>query len=306
MCITSVERIQEYIELKPEEEVTGSSLTLNTSWLRQGAIRFNNVSARYAPELPTAISDLTFSVKPGQRVGICGRSGSGKSTLLQVMWRIIDFEAPKGGIFIDGIDIEEIPLQSYRGAMSIIPQDPMILELSLRENLDPEGLHSDAELWEALEKAQLKSHVETLEGKLDEIMAGDGGVFSRGQRQLLALARAILRQRPILALDEATSSIDARTDAAIQETIRTAFDQCTIITIAHRISTIMDYDMIIVMDQGSITEMGDPQALLLRPNGAFRRLAVENGAVERIEGSGAGAQDTEVEPLGIETPDSDQ
>ncbi|ORX34001.1 P-loop containing nucleoside triphosphate hydrolase protein [Kockovaella imperatae] len=289
MSITSIERIQEYIELPPQEKIVMSEDATNPDWLKRGAIRFNNVSARYAPELEPAVRDVSFYVKPGQRVGICGRSGSGKSTLLSVLWRMMDHEAAKGGIFVDGIDIRQIPLQTYRSAMSIIPQDPLILELSLRANLDPEGLHSDAAIWEALDQAQLKSHVETLEGKLDEVMAGDGGSFSRGQRQLLALARAILRRRPILALDEATSSIDARTDAAIQETIRSAFDQATVLTIAHRISTIIDYDKIIVMEQGNIVEMGEPQELLSRPDGAFRRLAVESGAVDAQMG-GEGSQ----------------
>jgi ATP-binding cassette subfamily C (CFTR/MRP) protein 1 len=194
-----------------------------------------------------------------------------------------------------------------------------LLELSLRENLDPEGLHSDEEIWDALEKShvclpsnyslpafsadnQLKAHVETLAGKLDELMSGDGGVFSRGQRQLLALARALLRQRHILALDgrfpfllmftqanflEATSSVDAQTDADIQHTIRTYFNDATVLTIAHRISTIIDYDLIIVMDQGKIIEMGEPSTLLER-EGAFWKLAVEGGAIQDTSG-GAGA-----------------
>ncbi|KAK4687233.1 hypothetical protein P7C73_g2882, partial [Tremellales sp. Uapishka_1] len=304
MCITSVERVQEYIELPPQEapsaariSPTPSKMLPNSKWLERGGIQFSHVSARYHPDSPPALKDVTFTVKPGQRVGICGRSGSGKSTLLGVLWRLIEMDVVGDGegIFVDGEDIRDISLSDYRAAMSIIPQDPLLLELSLRDNLDPEALHSDADIWSALEKSQvssifaptmrtltalqLKSHVETFPGKLDELIEGDGGSFSRGQRQLLALARAILRQRRILALDEATSSIDVRTDAAIQQTIRTAFDDCTVLTIAHRISTIIDYDLIVVMEAGSVVEIGPPKTLLARPNGHFRRLALENGAL---------------------------
>jgi ABC-type multidrug transport system fused ATPase/permease subunit len=182
-------------------------------------------------------------------------------------------------ISIDGTEINEVPLQQYRAAMTIIPQDPLLLELSLRENLDPEALHTDAQIWDALDRSQLKAHVEGMPNKLDEMMSGDGGNFSRGQRQLLALARAILRARPILALDEATSSIDVKTDAAIQQTIRESFEGATVLTIAHRISTIIDYDVIVVMDRGRVVEMGPPNDLLRHRDGHFRSLAMEGGAI---------------------------
>ncbi|WWD21405.1 hypothetical protein CI109_105890 [Kwoniella shandongensis] len=287
MCITSVERVQEYIDLPAQETnpakhlLSASKTKQAESWLQSGGIHISHVTARYQPHLPPALNDVTLTIRPGQRVGICGRSGSGKSTLLGVLWRLIEYEQGEGmGIWVDNEDITELGLQEYRGAMSIIPQDPLLLEVSLRENLDPEGLHSDADIWEALDKSQLKSHVETFEGKLDELIEGDGGNFSRGQRQLLALARAILRQRKILALDEATSSIDVRTDAAIQQTIREAFDDCTVLTIAHRISTIIDYDLVVVMEAGKVAEIGTPAILLAREDGHFRRLALENGAIK--------------------------
>ncbi|KAK8847661.1 hypothetical protein IAR55_005520 [Kwoniella newhampshirensis] len=303
MSITSVERVQEYIELPPQESApskypptSSSKSKQEQSWLQSGGIQISHVTARYQPHLAPALNDVTVTIRPGQRVGICGRSGSGKSTLLGVLWRLIEYEKGEGmGIWVDGEDITELSLEEYRGAMSIIPQDPLLLEVSLRENLDPEGLHADADIWLALEKAQLKSHIETFEGKLDELVEADGGSFSRGQRQLLALARAILRQRKILALDEATSSIDVRTDAAIQQTIRDAFDDCTVLTIAHRISTIIDYDLIVVMEAGQVVEIGTPVNLLARPYGHFRRLAMENGAI----GSGreTDAEFGDIEPV---------
>jgi ATP-binding cassette subfamily C (CFTR/MRP) protein 1 len=282
--ITSVERVQEYIELPPQQDCSVSSSALDPEWLKSGALSFQHLSVRYRPELPLALDDVSFEVKPGQRVGICGRTGSGKSTLLGVMWRLIDHE-DDSRILVGGRDIRTVPLPAYRSAVSIIPQDPLLLELSLRDNLDPEGLHTDADLWNALERAQLKPHIETLSCKLDEMMAGDGGSFSRGQRQLLALARAILRNRPVLALDEATSSIDVKTDAAIQRTIRESFEGATVLTIAHRISTIIDYDLIVVMDAGRLVEIGSPQVLLGKRDGHFKRLALENGAISESSGS---------------------
>ncbi|ORY27634.1 P-loop containing nucleoside triphosphate hydrolase protein [Naematelia encephala] len=283
MSITSVERIQEYIELPAQETASSSKLALSIErdWLKRGAIALHHVTARYRPDLPPALHDVTFNIKPGQRVGICGRSGSGKSTLLGVLWRLIDMDDDAGSrVFIDGVDIREVPLPLYRSSMTIIPQDPLLLELSLRENLDPEGLHDDAEIWAALDQAQLKAHIENMPEKLDEMISSDGGAFSRGQRQLLALARAILRRRPILALDEATSSIDVRTDALVQQTVREAFAETTVLTIAHRISTIMDYDVVIVMEAGRVVEIGPPDELLQRVRGVFRRLAIESGAFQ--------------------------
>lgn len=170
ICITSVERIQEYIELPPQDTTPPTG----DEWLHHGSIRLLKVSARYAPNLPPALSNVSFAVKPGQRVGICGRSGSGKSTLLGALWRLIDIEEG-GEILVDGVDIRDLSLQDYRSAMSIVPQgesllacrpraivkadgiDPLLLELTLRENLDPEGRHSDAELWEALDKSHVSS-----------------------------------------------------------------------------------------------------------------------------------------------------
>ncbi|KAK4706097.1 hypothetical protein P7C70_g101, partial [Phenoliferia sp. Uapishka_3] len=245
-----------------------SEKSVDLVWPQQGGIIFQNVSARYGPNLPPALKSLSVKISAGSRVGICGRSGSGKSTILATLFRALEMDAGST-ILVGGMDLATISKARARSAMSIVPQDPLLLDTTLRENLDISGERSDDEVWEALERCSMKAFAERLPLKLQENLHGS---FSRGQKQLIALARTLLQRRSILCLDEATSSLDAETDRAIQDTLRTAFSGATIITVAHRLATIMDYDQILVMLEGSLVEFGSPADLLAIPGGFFRNL----------------------------------
>ncbi|KAK7042141.1 P-loop containing nucleoside triphosphate hydrolase protein [Favolaschia claudopus] len=276
MCIVAAERIKEFVDWAPEEASSSPPSGKGSNpekqgkiplWPAQGGIVFDSVVARYRPDLPPALDELSFQIRAGERVGIVGRTGSGKSTLLATLFRKINVD--EGRILVDGTDISGIPLNMLRSGMTLIPQDPVLLEISVRDNLDIEGKHSDEEIWNALELSSMKTIVDQLPSKLDEVVSGSSR-FSRGQKQLLALARALLRRKPFNC--RATSSIDVETDHAIQRTLRSSFGSATIITIAHRISTVRDYDRILVLDNGCVVENGSPDSLLEIPGGIFRRL----------------------------------
>ncbi|KAJ7805393.1 P-loop containing nucleoside triphosphate hydrolase protein [Mycena olivaceomarginata] len=278
ICIVAAERIKEFVDwapegdaasLAPEKGHPSAKKEGKVLWPAQGGILFDGATARYRPELPPALHDLSFQIRAGERVGVVGRTGSGKSTLLATLFRKINLE--QGRILVDGTDISGISLDMLRSGMTLIPQDPVLLEISVRANLDIEGIHSDDEIWRALGLSSMKDVVDRLPSKLDEVVTGSSR-FSRGQKQLLSLARALLRQRNVVCLDEATSSIDVETDQAIQQTLRSSFGSATIITIAHRISTVRDYDRILVLDDGHVVENGSPDELLKIPGGMFRRL----------------------------------
>ncbi|KAJ7205375.1 P-loop containing nucleoside triphosphate hydrolase protein [Mycena rebaudengoi] len=271
ICVVAAERIKEFVDWEPEETAVEKEIEnrLGRVWPKLGGIVFDGVVARYRPELQPALQELSFHIRAGERVGVVGRTGSGKSTLLATLFRKINIES--GHILVDGVDISGISLNMLRSGMTLIPQDPLLLEISVRANLDIEGIHSDEEIWRALELSSMKDVIDRFPSKLEEVITGSSR-FSRGQKQLLALARALLRQRNIVCLDEATSSIDVETDQAIQRTLRSSFGAATIITIAHRISTVRDYDRILVLDNGRVVENGSPAELLDIPGGIFRRL----------------------------------
>ncbi|KAI9272857.1 multi drug resistance-associated protein MRP [Phascolomyces articulosus] len=274
--IVSVERVKEYIELPTEKYE--SDRTVSKEWPEKGQINFQDYGARYRPGLDLALRDLSMNVRPQEKIGIVGRTGAGKSSMSLSLFRII--EAAKGNITIDGVDISTLRLFDLRSRLTIIPQDPVLFAGAVRENLDPFGTASDAELWDALELAHLKEHVSKMEGKLNAVVLEGGENFSVGQRQLICLARALLRRTNILVLDEATAAIDVETDAIIQETIRKQFADCTILTIAHRINTVMDSDRILVLDQGNIAEFDSPQNLLENKDSVFYSMAHEAGLVD--------------------------
>ncbi|XP_032875191.1 ATP-binding cassette sub-family C member 9-like isoform X1 [Amblyraja radiata] len=271
MHLNAIERVNHYTTLPSEQESEESQISIDflldsnlTNWPHSGEIEFNEVSVRYDKKLDPVLHKLTFKINPGTRVGICGRTGSGKSTLTLALLRITDnFE---GCIKIDGIDISCVTLDRLRKAISIIPQDPILFSGTIRFNLDPYSIHSDKELWDALEVAQLKPLVSELPERLNALIADGTENFSQGQRQLFCIARAIVRKSKITLMDEATASVDMETDAALQSVISTAFTNSTVLIIAHRIQTIMDCDRILVMEQGRIVEDGEPKYLQQNDN----------------------------------------
>jgi ABC-type multidrug transport system fused ATPase/permease subunit len=233
-------------------------------------VEFKNYSARYRPELDLAVRNISFNVNKHEKVGVVGRTGAGKSTLTLALFRII--EAADGHIEIDGVDTSQIGLSDLRQKLSIIPQDSQIFTGTIRDNIDPFYEHDDTELWRVLDLCHLKSHVSEMDGGLDAQLADGGSNLSKGQTQLMCLARALLHESNVLLLDEATSSVDVETDAILQQTIRSEFKERTIITIAHRLNTIADSDRVIVLDHGEIKEFDTPGALLADENTIFSDL----------------------------------
>uniref|UniRef100_A0A8C9PWW0 Multidrug resistance-associated protein 1-like n=1 Tax=Spermophilus dauricus TaxID=99837 RepID=A0A8C9PWW0_SPEDA len=248
-------------------------------WPNKGVVEFINYQARYRDDLGLALQDITFQTNREEKIGIVGRTGAGKSTLSNSLFRIV--ERSGGKIIIDGIDISTIGLHDLRGRLNIIPQDPVLFSGTLQMNLDPLDNYSDSELWEVLELCHLKEFVQSLPKKLLHEISEGGENLSVGQRQLLCLARALLRKTKILILDEATASIDFETDNLVQNTIRKEFSDCTILTIAHRLHSIFDSDRVLVLDSGRIIEFGAPQNLI-HQKGLFFRMTTEAGMIQDL------------------------
>uniref|UniRef100_A0A8C0IA41 Uncharacterized protein n=1 Tax=Bubo bubo TaxID=30461 RepID=A0A8C0IA41_BUBBB len=243
-------------------------------WPDKGIIEFVNYKAQYGKDLGLALNDVSFQTQSKEKVGIVGRTGAGKSTLTNCLFRVL--EGSEGKIIIDGIDISTIGLHDLRGNLNIIPQDPVLFSGTLQSNLDPLGKHSDLELWEVLELCDLKDFVQSLSKKLLHEISEGGENLSVGQRQLVCLARALLRKTKILVLDEATASVDMETDNLVQSTIKREFHNCTVLTIAHRLHTVMDSERVLVLDAGRILEYDTPHNLLQR-RGAFSEMIAEAG-----------------------------
>ncbi|KAK5640038.1 hypothetical protein RI129_010849 [Pyrocoelia pectoralis] len=264
--MTSVERVLEYTLLEPEsrdECVTEAP----AHWPERGQIVFDSVTLRYSPEDPLVLNRINVIINPCAKIGVVGRTGAGKSSLIGSLFRLSEFT---GSIIIDGIDTKTIPLSDLRSKISIIPQQPTIFSGSIRNNLDPFQEHSDATLWKTLADVELKTVVKDLLSGLNSDITEGGVNFSVGERQLICLARAMLKSNRILVLDEATANVDPQTDLLIQKAVRKNFSHCTVITIAHRLDTVIDSDKVLVLDDGKVVEFDHPYVLLQDSNGAFK------------------------------------
>uniref|UniRef100_A0AAY4BSN2 Multidrug resistance-associated protein 1 n=1 Tax=Denticeps clupeoides TaxID=299321 RepID=A0AAY4BSN2_9TELE len=274
--IVAVERVKEYGDTEKEAEWTLEGSKPTTGWPTAGHIEICSFGLRYRDDLELAIRNINVIIEGGEKVGIVGRTGAGKSSLTLGLFRII--EASEGEIRVDGVNIANMGLHDLRSRITIIPQDPVLFSGTLRMNLDPFDGYTDEEVWRTLELAHLKNFVSGLPDKLNHECAEGGENLSLGQRQLVCLARALLRKTKILVLDEATAAVDLETDNLIQSTIRTQFEDCTVLTIAHRLNTIMDYTRVLVLDKGQMAEFDSPASLLAK-KGLFYKMAKDSGLV---------------------------
>ncbi|XP_028790570.1 ABC transporter C family member 8-like [Neltuma alba] len=270
--VVSVERIKQFIHIPEEPPEIVEDRKPPLSWPSKGRIELQNLEIRYRPNAPLVLKGITCTFTEGSRVGIVGRTGSGKSTLVSALFRLVD--PARGDIRIDGIRILPMGLKDLRMKLSIIPQEPTLFKGSIRTNLDPLGLYSDDEIWKALEKCQLKATVINLPNLLDSSVSDEGENWSLGQRQLFCLGRVLLKRNRILVLDEATASIDSATDTILQRVIRQEFAGCTVITVAHRVPTVIDSDMIMVLSYGKVMEYDEPSKLM-ETNSSFSKLVAE-------------------------------
>ncbi|KAF9106139.1 hypothetical protein BGX29_010389 [Mortierella sp. GBA35] len=298
ILMISVERMMEYSHAKPEvsprhvNNLDGTSVVPN-GWPSEAQVTFSDMSLTYPRGDGPVLKNISLDFKAGEKIGIVGRTGAGKSSMIGALFRLVETmtgDPPqRGGISIDGIDISKIGVHDLRERMAIIPQEPFLFRGTLRFNLDPTSKHQDADIWAALEAAEMKRLVEGLEGGLDATVDDNGKNFSIGERQLLSLARAILRRSKIIVMDEATANVDLQSDRMIQRAIHTQFRDAMVFTIAHRLNTVIgDYDRILVLDQGEVMEFGEPWELLDETNeasrgGWFRGMVAGTGAENEVK-----------------------
>uniref|UniRef100_A0A8C2YRI5 ATP-binding cassette sub-family C member 10 n=1 Tax=Chinchilla lanigera TaxID=34839 RepID=A0A8C2YRI5_CHILA len=275
VMLVSVERLEEYscdLAQEPRGCVLQSpsiSHPQPTSWLTQGSVEFQDVVLVYRPGLPHALDGVTFRVQPGEKLGIVGRTGSGKSSLFLVLFRLVEPSA--GRVLLDDVDTSQLELAELRSQLAIIPQEPFLFSGTIRENLDPRGLHEERALWQVLEQCHLSKVVASM-GGLDSKVGEGGRCLSLGQRQLLCLARALLTDAKILCIDEATASVDQKTDQLLQQTICQRFANKTVLTIAHRLNTILNSDRVLVLHAGRVVGLDSPTALRDQGHSGFQQL----------------------------------
>uniref|UniRef100_A0A8C9BBF5 ATP-binding cassette sub-family C member 5 n=1 Tax=Phocoena sinus TaxID=42100 RepID=A0A8C9BBF5_PHOSS len=274
---TSVERINHYIKtLSLEAPARIKNKSPSSDWPQEGEVTFENAEMRYQENLPLVLKKVSFTIKPKEKIGIVGRTGSGKSSLGMALFRLVELSG--GCIKIDGVRISDIGLADLRSKLSIIPQEPVLFSGTVRSNLDPFNQYTEDQIWDALERTHMKECIAQLPLKLESEVMENGDNFSVGERQLLCIARALLRHCKILILDEATAAMDTETDLLIQETIREAFADCTMLTIAHRLHTVLGSDRIMVLAQGQVVEFDTPSVLLSNDSSRFYAMfaAAEN------------------------------
>ena len=255
--MTSFERVISYTQIEEEPGYKNQSQPPE-KWPERGQIQVKNLCLDYFQGGPQILRDISFTIAPGEKVGIAGRTGAGKSSIVAALFRM---PQPTGDVIVDNVNFSGINIQSCRRAMSVITQNPVLFTGSLRMNLDPCEEHGDTKIWQALEEARLKTVIEKLPNQLSEEIRECGANFSVGERQLLCLARALLKKDKIIVLDEATANVDHKTDQLIQETIRTKCKDCTVIAIAHRLNTVIDYDRVLVVENGRIVGNDKPENL---------------------------------------------
>lgn len=276
--LTSVERIEAYTKLSSEADPKTPSGVIDTSWPSRGEIEFQNYTLTYRVELPPVLNSISFKVSANEKLGVLGRTGVGKSSLAAALFRMVENSGCSGDILIDGVNIKLVGLDDLRQRLSIIPQDPVLFQGSLRFNLDPFGIYCDTDMFEALTRVNLIKKIQSLNRGLDSLIAPNGENFSVGERQLVCLARSILRRSQVILMDEATATIDDETDSLIQAIIRKAFRERTVLTIAHRIDSVIDCDRVLVLAPGGrIAELDSPSILLEENRGMFAEMVRQTG-----------------------------
>ncbi|KAF0694611.1 Aste57867_14528 [Aphanomyces stellatus] len=278
-ALIAPERIHEYANVPSEGQRT-TPLVLEAAWPAHGQIEFDDVSFRYKPEDPLVLKHVSFSVRGGEKIGVVGRTGAGKSSLMMTLFRIN--EVATGTIKIDGVDIAAVGLKRLRSSLAIIPQNPVLFKGTLRNYMDPFDEFTDEQLWVALRKVNLTTRVSSDDLKLLQPVEENGENFSVGERQMLCLARALLRKAKVVVLDEATAAIDHDTDQLLQKVIRDEFSNSTVMTIAHRLDTVLDYDRIFVLDAGELVQSDSPRALFDRASGIFFDMITDGGYADRL------------------------
>ncbi|KAI8979970.1 P-loop containing nucleoside triphosphate hydrolase protein [Pilobolus umbonatus] len=281
MNMNAIERVEKYLEIEEEPPAEIPETHPGSHWPESGQVEVNNLVMQYTHDSPAVIRDVTFKIMPREKVGIVGRTGSGKSTLALSLFRFM--EPTSGTILIDGVDIHKIGLNVLRSRLTIIPQDPVLFSGTLRSNLDPFDQYNDIELWAALKRSHLIDEENNNNDiSLDSPVSENGSNWSQGQRQLISLARALVKKSTLIILDEATSSVDFDTDHRIQTTIRTEFKDSALLCIAHRIRTVADYDRILVLDHGELVEFDTPYELMTREGGTFQQMCLRSGEYNEL------------------------
>lgn len=281
--LTSCERIMYYgTEISTEPNIINSSnenqstVQIPEDWPQTGSICFKNVTASYRPDIdPPVLKNINLDIAPGERIGIVGRTGAGKSTMLLCLFRFL--ECAEGKILIDDLDISQVPLKELRKRLTIIPQSPALFSGTIRSNIDVFDEFDDAEIWRVLNRVHMSDKIERMSLGLMEPVTEHGSNLSIGEQALLSLSRSLLHKNRIIIFDEATAYVDHESDKLIQETIRAEFKDCTTITIAHRLDTVIDNDRVVVLDRGEIIEQGIPYQLLNNHKSRFYNLVSENG-----------------------------